>query len=201
MVETNSCQLEQAASATPIVANLSDADDARWAGVVFLPPRTRLPLETGARHDIYVLKGVLAEKTRRHRIGAFLSRADDAQLTAGSDGAALFVYRGGVMPASQDLTVALDDRVWFQGGVDGMHVARLYEAPHRLTLVSWTPGTKMRSHAHPRGEEIFVLKGELRDQRGCYPAGTWQRLHPAAMHAPYAEIDTLILLRNGHLRA
>ncbi len=201
MVEIKTCDLEQTASAAPVVVHLSDMDDVRWAGVIFLPPRTRLPLETGVSHDIYVLKGDLAEETLRHRIGTFLSRSAEAHLIAGPDGAALFVYRDRVTTTSPNDTVAGDDRKWVQGGADGMRVARLSETHRRLMLVSWMPGTRVRGHAHPRGEEIFVLKGELCDQRGRYPAGTWQRLHPAAIHAPHAEVDTLILLRNGHLRA
>ena len=81
-----------------------------------------------------------------------------------------------------------------------MQVASLIGPDHELMLVVWSRGTHMRFHRHPQGEEIFVLQGELRDQHGCYPAGTWQRLHPGTGHAPYSETDTLILLRNGHLR-
>jgi anti-sigma factor ChrR (cupin superfamily) len=62
------------------------------------------------------------------------------------------------------------------------------------------PGTRAHMHHHPRGEEIDVLEGELQDQRGRYPAGSWQRLHADPGHAPFADVDTLILLRNGHLR-
>lgn len=65
--------------------------------------------------------------------------------------------------------------------------------------VAWTRSSQMRFHNHSAGEEIFVLQGELCDQSGQYPAGTWWRLHPGTGHAPYSETDTLILLRNGHL--
>ena len=89
---------------------------------------------------------------------------------------------------------------WQQGGVRGMRIAPLIDDYYRLMLVSWSPNTNVPYHDHPRGEEIFVLKGELQDQRGRYPAGTWQRLHPGTGHSPHVTADTLILLRNGHLR-
>jgi anti-sigma factor ChrR (cupin superfamily) len=59
----------------------------------------------------------------------------------------------------------------------------------------------MRFHQHPRGEEIFVLKGTLCDKYGRYAAATWQRFPPGTGHAPFAETETLIHLRNGYLQA
>ncbi len=200
MIQLKSVNLTQLPERESTILHLSDAADLRWAGMISLPPNTALPFDAGTRNEFYVLGGSLTEKGSAHASGTFLSRDNAADLHAGPQGAALFSYRHRLAPNGINETVASGDRNWTQGGAGGMQVAQLSLVHHRLMLVSWRPGTRIGPHAHPWGEEIFVLAGELCDQYGRYPAGTWQRLHPGAIHAPYAEVDTTILLRNGHLR-
>ncbi|HEY0960793.1 MAG TPA: cupin domain-containing protein [Pseudomonadales bacterium] len=55
-------------------------------------------------------------------------------------------------------------------------------------------------HAHPGGEEIFVISGTLRDEYGTYPAGTWLRQAPGSAHVPVALDDALLWVKSGHLK-
>ena len=104
----------------------------------------------------------------------------------------------GDCPAGE-LTLAREEQPWREGRTSGMLVANLSNAGHALNLVMWQPGAFTRQHAHPGGEEIFVLRGELcEDARR--PVGSWMRLHPGAWHAPHVEIPTLLLVRSGHLK-
>lgn len=183
------------------VIPLSTVEDSRRVEVVLLPANTTLRLEPNIRNDIYVLKGQMLEQTKVYPSGTFITRRIETHLTAGPKGVMLFIYRDQLDPGARNETVLPADLEWYQGGAEGMEVAPLFEDMHQLMLVSWLPGTQIGFHTHPRGEEIFVLEGELRDQQGRYPAGTWQRLYPGTSHAPYAEVKTLILLRNGHLHA
>ncbi len=183
--------------------DFSAPNDKLWAGMIVLAPHAPLALNALTRKDVYVIEGSLLEHAREHRAGTFLIRHGATDLSAGDGGAVLFVYRDSSTKHSvsvdHERTVKPSDLVWYQPGPMGMQTATLSNGLHTVSLVSWQPGTRVGLHGHPLGEEIFVLKGELCDQNGRYPAGTWLRLHPAARHAPYAEIDTLILLRNGHL--
>lgn len=199
MLETKSIDLTLAPNPHGAVFDLSDAKDPRWAGVIVLAPHARLDLTPDARKDFYILQGTLTESAASHQTGTYLSRNAQIDLKAGPAGAMLFVYCDNSALAGSNETVAPADLEWHQGGAEGMQVAPLSRTNHRLTLVSWAPGDRIGLHAHPRGEEVFVLKGELQDHRGRYPAGTWQRLYPGTNHAPFAEVATLILLRNGHL--
>lgn len=185
------------------VHNFSPADDVRWAGTMSLKPQGRLSLAPGARNDIYIVKGGLIGTHRTYVTDTFISMGGGfvaEPLRAGPDGALLFIYSDQLATTGGMDIVAPPERVWRQGGADGMRVAQLPSHHHRLMLVHWQAGTRMGLHRHPYGEEIYVLTGELKDQRGSYPAGAWQRLHADAGHAPYAEQETMILLRNGHLR-
>jgi quercetin dioxygenase-like cupin family protein len=80
-----------------------------------------------------------------------------------------------------------------------MRVADVSELGHRVSFVWWERGARTRDHAHPLGEEILVLAGELRNGDEHYPVGTWLRLHAEARHELFVNAPALILLRNGHL--
>ena len=199
-VETKSIDLDRSMPQEGEIVNLSSADDLRWSAIISLPPQANVALETFAHNDMYVLKGSLIEEANEFQAGAYLCRTADNALRAGDDGVTILVYRDRVVKTCREKTVKPGDIEWYQGGVDGMAVAPLLNAYHRLMLVSWLPNTQVDFHMHSLGEEIFVLEGELIDQKGLYPAGTWQRFHPGTGHSPYTETKTLILLRNGHLR-
>ena len=200
MVETNSIDLTQEPNPNGEIVNFSEVTDPRWSGIISLPSHGQLTLAPKIRNDLYIVKGSLVESDKELPSGTFLTRSTESSLNAGSGGATVFMYRDSIAINSRDETVVPSELQWYQGGAEGMEVAPLFGAHHRLSLVSWKPGTQIGVHSHPFGEEIFVLAGELHDQHGRYPAGTWQRLHPETSHSPFAEIDTLILLRNGHLR-
>lgn len=182
------------------VVHLSAPDDARWSGVVELAPRAVLALDAGLRHDLFMLRGELAdEHGLALRAGDFASRSTPGRLYAGAGGATLFAYRQ-APGDGRERVVAQDARTWRPGRAPGLAVAPLSDDGHSLTLVDWQPGARTAPHAHARGEEIFVLGGELRSGDARLPAGSWLRLHPGEPHAPFAQTPTLILLRNGHLR-
>jgi len=200
MIETAFFQFDDPAHLASSVCSLSSPIDRRWAGVVALSPNQTLHLQSPARHDVFLLRGILIEFDTIHRIGTFITRHLATTLQAGSDGALCYVYRDIVQPVSASVTVAEHDQKWFTTR-QGMKVALLNTISDQVMLVSWSAGTRIPFHRHRSGEDIFVLSGELSDERGHYRAGSWLRFHDDEGHAPYAEMATLILLRNGHLTA
>ncbi len=69
----------------------------------------------------------------------------------------------------------------------------------QVALVRWPAGTKFQLHRHLGGEEIYVIEGELIDELGRYPVGSWIRNPHGSQHNPYVEQDTLIWVKTGHL--
>jgi anti-sigma factor ChrR (cupin superfamily) len=70
-------------------------------------------------------------------------------------------------------------------GVQRRLLARDGEEDARATsIVRYEAGAAFPSHAHPGGEEIFVLDGEFADEHGVYPAGTYIKNPDGSSHAP-----------------
>ena len=182
------------------LVQFTDAHDPLWSGAMVLAPGESAALASGGRHDLLVLDGTLdAGDGRVLERGDFAIRHGSPVLRAGPAGAQVFAYRDTSCQACDEITVARADQPWREGRTAGMLAANLSNAGHALSLVMWQPGAVTRQHAHPGGEEIFVLRGELcEDARR--PAGSWMRLHPGAWHAPHVETPTLILVRSGHLK-
>jgi quercetin dioxygenase-like cupin family protein len=182
------------------IVRFTAAHDPLWSGAMVLAPGESLHLAPGARHELLILAGTV-EIGDGHPLdtGDFAIRGGNADLRAGAAGAQVLAYRGMAGEAFDEITVPRDDRPWREGRTPGMLAAILPSAGHALSLVMWQPGARARHHAHPGGEDIFVVRGEL-CENDRHPAGSWMRLHPGAWHSPHVETPTLILVRSSHLK-
>jgi quercetin dioxygenase-like cupin family protein len=198
MIEHAYVDLEDASSR---FLHFTAVDDPMWSGVVVLAPGEAMAISGGARHDLLVVSGSVTNTIEGSALerGAFAIRGGNIGLRAGPAGAQVFVYRETVPAAYEEATVIFADRPWREGRTPGMLVANLSNASHSLNLIMWQPGAQAPQHAHPRGEEIFVLRGELYETVR-YPAGSWMRLHPGAWHSPQVATPTMLLVRSGHLK-
>jgi hypothetical protein len=179
----------------------TNAQDPLWSGVFVLAPGESVALAADARHELFVLSGTVdCGDGCTLENGDFAIRGGNVHLRAGDAGAQVLAYRDPSGAPFDPIVVAREDRPWREGRTPGMLAANLCNARHALNLVMWQPGALARHHAHPGGEEIFVLRGEL-CEGDRHPAGSWMRLHPGAWHSPFVETPTLILVRSGHLKA
>jgi ChrR Cupin-like domain len=182
------------------VIHLSAPRDPSEVKIQWISKFEKIRLTTGIRNDVYLLQGELICQDNRYSVGSYFSGAEEVYLQAGSAGALVYIYTD-TSPSQNKLTAIRPSQLsWVDGAVNGMSVAVLSMLQHQLILVNWRPGTFAHQHDHPYGEEIFVISGELCEERGAYPAGSWIRLYPGSVHAPYSKKGALIMLRNGHLR-
>ena len=63
------------------------------------------------------------------------------------------------------------------------------------SVVRYEAGAKFSEHTHPKGEEIFVLEGELSDEFGAYPAGTYIRNPPGSHHSPFSSTGCKLFVK------
>jgi anti-sigma factor ChrR (cupin superfamily) len=91
---------------------------------------------------------------------------------------------------SQRAVVRPDDSPWQASpmpGVERRLLDRVGDELARATsIVRYAPGSHFAEHAHPGGEEIFVLDGVFSDERGDYPAGFYLRNPSGSRHSPHS---------------
>ncbi len=63
------------------------------------------------------------------------------------------------------------------------------------SVVRYEAGAAFSEHAHPRGEEIFVLEGEFSDEFGSYSAGTYIRNPPGSRHSPFSRVGCKLFVK------
>jgi anti-sigma factor ChrR (cupin superfamily) len=161
--------------------------------------------EHGGGEEILVLDGVFSDERGDHPAGTYLRNPPGSGHAPFSrEGCTLFVKlwqfaRGDMRTVRTDTRSA----AWHPGLVSGLTVMPLHEFDGISTaLVRWAPDTQFSSHAHPGGEEIFVLEGMFRDEHGEYPAGSWLRNPRWSRHTPFTGPEgALIYVKVGHLGA
>jgi anti-sigma factor ChrR (cupin superfamily) len=160
--------------------------------------------EHGLGEEILVLDGLFSDEHGHYPVGTYLRNPPGSSHAPFSrDGCDLFVKLRQFAP--DDLTrVVIDTRkgTWQPGrvaGVDGMLLHQHGE--ERVALVRWAPGIAYPRHEHPGGEEVFVIAGDLEDEHGRYPQGTWLRQPAGSAHAPVSRGGCLLYVKSGHLPA
>jgi len=88
---------------------------------------------------------------------------------------------------------------WIASPADGVSRVPLErisaESGHKTSFVRFAPGSYFPPHAHPLGEEIYVLEGVFSDQHGDYPAGTYLRNPPGSSHRPFTKEGCLLFVK------
>ena len=71
-----------------------------------------------------------------------------------------------------------------------------------LVLIAMAPGCGYPRHRHRGAEEVFVVQGGYRDERGEYRAGQYVRYEDGSAHSPVAldgaGAETCVLLALSH---
>jgi anti-sigma factor ChrR (cupin superfamily) len=88
---------------------------------------------------------------------------------------------------------------WVASPESGVHRIMLdregAELARATSIVRYAPGARFREHEHGQGEEILVLDGELRDEHGVYPAGTYLRNPWGTRHSPFSPQGCLLFVK------
>jgi len=161
--------------------------------------------EHGGGEEFLVLEGVFSDEQGDYPAGTYVRNPPGTGHAPFSrEGCTLFVKlwqfaRGDTRPVRIDTRSA----AWHPGLVPGLSVMPLHEFEGISTaLVRWAPDTQFNQHAHPGGEEIFVLEGLFRDEHGEYPAGSWLRNPRWSRHTPFTGTEgATIYVKVGHVGA
>jgi anti-sigma factor ChrR (cupin superfamily) len=73
------------------------------------------------------------------------------------------------------------------------------EDARATSIVRYIPGATFPLHTHPQGEEIVVLEGDLSDEHGHYPCGTYIKNPPGSSHSASSSTGCTLLVKLRHL--
>lgn len=166
-------------------------------------PGTRYPHhDHDLDEELLVLEGELADEAGRYAAGTYVLNPRGSAHAPHSAGGCTLLVKLGRLPPSEGERRVVDTRNGnWQGPAEGVRRLSLFGARDGTNayVSRFAPGARVPHHGHPGGEELFVLEGEVRDELGAYPAGTWIRQPHGSEHAPYSEAGALVLVRRGYL--
>lgn len=151
--------------------------------------------------EILVLEGTFSDETGDYPAGTYLRNPQGFRHAPFSSDGCVILVKLHQFQSNDKLRVCVDiNTAQWLPGQSRLQVLPLHDFEgERVALVHWPAGEKFQSHVHAGGEEIYVISGELIDEHGRYPAGTWIRNPHMSRHQPYVEEETLIWVKTGHL--
>jgi anti-sigma factor ChrR (cupin superfamily) len=151
--------------------------------------------------EILVLEGVFSDETGDYAAGTYLRNPEGFRHAPFSKEGCVILVKLHQFQSNDHKRVRIDTHTaQWRPGIGGLEVLSLHQhLGESVALVRWPAGEHFQPHTHMGGEEIFVISGELLDEHGRYPAGTWLRSPHQSRHNPYVEVDTLIWVKVGHL--
>ncbi|ASJ75130.1 cupin domain-containing protein [Granulosicoccus antarcticus] len=115
--------------------------------------------------------------------------------------ALLYVAAGQMLTSDteQRRIATADPTRWLPGPAEGTRVLPLHgHGTGNVMLIQWDESTPIKPRLDPMGEEVLVLKGNLYDDEGHYPAGSWIRNPVATWQSWQADKGTVLYYKNGH---
>ena len=176
---------------------------ARATTIVRFAPGSAFPThEHGGGEEFLVLGGVFSDETGDFPAGSYVRNPVGTRHAPHTDpGCTILVKLCQMDPADQtQIAVDWTNGDWVAGDVPGLFRLPLHEfGSERVWLTKMGPGCVATPHAHPGGEEVFILEGSLIDENGRHEKGGWFRLPPGSFHSPRTEDGCLIWVKQGHL--
>lgn len=151
--------------------------------------------------EIFVLSGTFSDETGDYPAGSYFRNPKGFVHAPFSISGCQLLVKLHQMSALEKHRICIDtnQQPWLKGH-GNLKVKPLHHfGTESVALVFWPAGESFILHQHYRGEEIYVISGELIDEFGHYRAGTWLRSPHLSQHQPYVKQDTLIWVKTGHL--
>ena len=179
-----------------------EAERGHATSIVRYEPGARFsPHDHPKGEEILVLEGVFSDETGDYTAGTYFRNPEGFRHAPFSEKGCVILVKLHQFQADDTEHVVIDtNSAEFRPGQGNLQVLPLHQhGSEQVALVRWPAGERFQEHSHFGGEEIYVISGELKDEQGSYPAGTWIRSPHLSRHHPYTDVDTLIWVKVGHL--
>lgn len=144
----------------------------RATSIVRYAPNSRFDAHThGGGEEFLVLDGVFSDETGDFPAGMYVRNPVGSRHAPFSKGGATILVKLRQFDPADQAYVRLDTNTaaWLPGAAAGLEVMPLHQfGSEHVAVVKWAPGAHFVNHAHPGGEEIFVLSGTFADEQGTY---------------------------------
>lgn len=151
--------------------------------------------------EILVLSGTFSDETGDYGAGTYFRNPEGFSHSPFSRDGCEILVKLHQFARGDDHHVCIDTRTarWMPGQGNLQVLPLHHYQSESVALVHWPRGERFHRHLHAGGEEIYVISGELIDEHGRYPAGTWLRSPHMSEHTPCVEVETLLWVKTGHL--
>ncbi len=179
-----------------------DAERGHATSIVRYEPGARFSTHDHPKgEEILVLEGVFSDETGDYPAGTYFRNPEGFRHAPFSEQGCVLLVKLHQFQSDDNQHIVVDTHsASFQPGSGNLQVLPLHQhGSEQVALVRWPAGEHFQAHSHFGGEEIYVISGELMDEHGCYPQGTWIRSPHLSEHFPYVVESTLIWVKVGHL--
>lgn len=181
-----------------------DGDEiARATSIVRYAPGSAFAMHVhGGGEEILVLDGVFSDEHGDYPAGSYLRNPIGSRHTPYSKPGCTLLVKLWQFQRDDSATLRLQTQgaAFEAGSAPGITRLPLHQhGSEVVSLLRFAPGARANAHAHAGGEELYVLEGELRDEHGDYPAGTWIRSPAGSQHHPWSPTGCLLYSKTGHL--
>lgn len=151
--------------------------------------------------EILVLEGTFSDATGDFHAGTYFRNPPGFVHAPFSREGCIILVKLHQFQSGDTARVAIDTNKGSWETLDhGIRVQRLHSfGKENVALVCLPVQAPGVQHAHPGGEEIYVIAGAIEDDQGYHPAGTWLRYAPGSSHCPTAVVDATLWIKSGHL--
>jgi anti-sigma factor ChrR (cupin superfamily) len=178
--------------------------------VRYAPASAFPPHEHALGEEFLVLDGIFSDERGDYRAGTYVRNPPGSHHSPRTAPGCMIFVKLRQMTPGQEPRVVIDTRTvpWDRGEMAGHARIGLYAASHdsaihdaeRVTMERLDAGAALAAADCAAGEEIFVLSGELRDERGAYGPGTWIRNPAGYRRCLRSTTGVTYWAKRGHLR-
>lgn len=158
--------------------------------------------EHSGGEEFLVLDGTFSDESGDYPAGWYVRNPVGSRHRPHTESGTTILVKLQQFQESDDAYVRLDTNAgdWSSGGAEGVAIMPLHAfGSERVFLQKLEAGAQLPRRSYPDGVEIFVLQGEIRDEHGVYPAGTWSRSPAGFAHRLTSSSGARLLVKTGHL--
>lgn len=151
--------------------------------------------------EFLVLRGQVTDDSGTYSAGTYVRNPIGTSYANSETGCRLFLKLSQIHEEDQGRRVidTRDHESWLPGPSEHTRVFPLHVwGTESVILVRWDSVDSIKPTLNPVGEEIFVVRGTLRDAEGEYPRDSWIRNPAVAWQEWSAERGTLVYYKTGH---